>query len=211
MQPSLRLLDALPTPLKGAKTDIWDDSPLWDQSSAAMDFSRIFSIGYIDDKTNTFILKRRSFPGNGVWEYLGNFPAHYHQHILLCSYMHAWCRDLLVLGRWDMLDNVSGEVTGSEVKENSMRLMRYLSRVRDEFLLAIKDHRLRHGDGQFPLDLRVPTFDLHLLALYHHCQFSQDAYEEVLTNKQECLAFQNDPILLSEVQTSCRKIAHSVL
>jgi hypothetical protein len=170
-QAALRLRHKQPEALAKARSDLWDDSPLWGKLSAQHDFHDVFLAEH-PGESNTFVLKSRPFPGVGGWKSLGNFPAHYYDHILLCNYMHAWCRDLLELGLWEMLDCLGGTTTGHEVRENATRMMRYLSRLRKEFILAVAEHRLAFGDEEFPLSYRIPTMDLHLLVLYHDCPFS---------------------------------------
>jgi hypothetical protein len=193
-----RLRRTLPRPLQNARIDLWDNGRLWDKASAQVDFHQLYRASSPHAESNTFLLQCRPFPGVGLWRDLGKFPAHYRDHILFVNFMHAWCRDFLELGQWEFLDKVDGKTPGVDTKEMAMRLMRYLSRVREEFLLVVGEYRKTSGDRAFPLSYRVPTLDLHLLATYHGCSFSPHAVEKFVKKKPGFDAFCLDPIRLGE-------------
>jgi hypothetical protein len=198
MHPRLELRSRLPYNVNDARTDLWDSGPLWDKEAAKVDFDRVFLAQDNDRESNSFVLLARPFPGIGSWKSLGRFPGQYYQHILLINFMHAWCRDLLELGRWEFLDNVKASIPGAKIREYAMRTMRYLSGIREDFLLCIEHYREDDGDEAFPVSLRLSTTDLHLLALFHDCHFSQDSYKVFLETKSGRDAFSADPIDLGK-------------
>jgi hypothetical protein len=205
LQTALRPL--LPESLVSAKVDLWDNGPLWGRESAKPDFQWVFRADPPDLESNIFVIKARPFPGIGSWNGLGRFPGHYYDHVLLINYMHAWCRDLLELGRWELLDSLKGLESGFQRRESATRIMRYLSRLIEEFLSVVDGYRQSSSEMSFPITMRIPTIDLHLLALFNECQFSQDAYYAFLNRANGRHVFDQDPILLSKciINISVRK------
>jgi hypothetical protein len=193
-----RLQQRLPQKLREARMDLWPEGRLWDKESAKPDFSRLFRAADLDEESNSFHLYVRPFPGIGLWDDLGRFPGHYLDHITLINFMHGWCRDFLELGRWEFLDNTIAATSGARYREFAMRTMRYLSHLREEFLLWVDEYRQKFGDTAFKIGFRVPTIDLHLLALFHGYHFSITGYDEVLTSESGRKALAHDPLSLGE-------------
>jgi hypothetical protein len=186
----------LPAVLASARTDLWDDSPIWTEADAISDYETLFRVGDLDKDANTFDLWSRLFPGVGSWEFVGRFPGHYVEHFVLCHFIHAWCRDVLVLGEWHCLKGVGGELGGETLMESSMRMMRYLSRLRTAFLRDVEEYRADNGDLAFSLKYRIPTMDLHMLALFFGCKFSQYDYCKFLKGEKNQRLFRADPLKL---------------
>jgi hypothetical protein len=188
----------LPKAVAGAKNSVWDDSPLWDRESAKVDFNSLYVINRYEEESNSFHMQSRPFPGVGLWQDLGRFPGHYYNHIFLLNFMHAWCRDVLELGRWNVLDGLTGETQGVDIRDMATRTMRYLSRVRERFLLEVAEYRKESSPLAFPEVFRIPPFDLHLLALYNNFSFSSIESEKFLAKKSTRAALSEDAIGLGE-------------
>jgi hypothetical protein len=178
--------------------DLYDDGPLWDRNTAKADFQDVLFCQKLDEDFNSFEIKKRSFfESASSWATVGKYPGQYFNLFLLLNFMHAWCRDLLELGQWAYLDNLNGKISGRNVRQSAMRMMRFLSRLRDLFLQSV-DEDDRRDNRVFLVADRMPAMDLYLLALYNGVTLSLPGLESFLKTKSGQAAFTKDPVHLGE-------------
>jgi hypothetical protein len=185
----------LPPQLRKAVINIWDSSKLWGKAKAANDYAEAYRADNHMPKSNTFALWSTGHQSNiRKATYLGRYPGHYLEHVVRLNYMHAWCRDLLFLGNWNDFEKMED---GPEIREGALRLMRYLNRVRNNFIRECRELLMEDGDdGNIPLKVRVPSFDFHLLALYNDLGYTPQEFKIFLSDESGKKAFAVDPIAL---------------
>jgi hypothetical protein len=191
-QPDRMIQNCLPSHMCEVVTTTWDAGPLWQRKQAGLDYVSAYCADTYNPEANTFTLMSMDYAFRTSSAYLGRFPGHYLDHIIRLNYMHAWCRDLLFQGKWDDFSRIE---KGLEIREGALRLMRYLNRVRDNFIKECK-RLLKDSDDNIPLKLRVISFDFYLLALYHGLGYSERDYRSFLSDEVGRAKFAADPIAL---------------
>jgi hypothetical protein len=194
LEPDLEIQTILPQALRDAKYDLWDDSKLWDAASAKRDYETLYCVQ--SSEGNTINLMGRPFPGTEPWALCAQFPAHYFRHIALLNHMHAWCRDLLVLGNWNQLHLVaSPQAQGRDVKDSAMRFMRYLSNVRET---SIEEAKKCLAEGRKMSTARLPTLDVYLLALFKGLHPTESDILAFIKEPSGLEHFRKNPVVLGE-------------
>jgi hypothetical protein len=191
-QANKMIQDCLPPHMRKVVTTAWDGGPLWRERQAGLDYVFAYCADSYNLEANTFTLTSMDYAFRTSSTYLGRFPGHYLDHIIRLNYMHAWCRDLLFQGKWDDFNKIE---KGLQIREGALRLMRYLNRVRDNFIKECK-RLLKEDDDNIPLQLRAISFDFYLLALYHGLGYSERDYQSFLCDEEGQAKFAADPIAL---------------
>jgi hypothetical protein len=196
-------LKTVPTRFLSTNNRLYDTKAIWKEEEARVDFSRIYFTNDDEARPRTeFQLWTAEFPGNKHPTLRAKLPIHYRPSLDLIAHQHAWCRDFLILGRWDHIDDTAEDeedensVLGSELKEGLIRFMRYYSNLLQEVIKEAQEAK-----GKLLASLRLPTLDFHLLRIWNGWDHTEETIELLFRDARSVGLLKKDPMKFGMLPT----------